>query len=368
MTPLHNVIHKTTICKDCQKLPLLEDQIRCDHVKLPSWKSRASQKKNAEIAMRMGTVEMTAREDCGVLLENSYGCLFSKTRLMEMFNVMNPKNIYKNISFVPERIFVVCDPNADGSSYTSIVSGFWAPNPANREFAPLLVILGLDLIATTDSKDRDDAIRQHILAIKMMINGAYANTPIIFVPENNSGHASRLEEHVRDLSYVRTIKQAGKDKFGICKTQTLTLDYVTTFNAVLFSKQLVFSSQLFTNSQATANKIRGMIQTSDSDVCIIAQEYMTHLSRMKRIAKPDGTLSDKIHGKEGGLQDDGAIGIFMLCYWSRAVNDLTNPEYAALRAARVVDVGNNLSDYSAYMTPGEIRQRYTKSLNVSHFL
>lgn len=371
MTPMHNVIHKTTVCKDCQKLPLLEDQIRCDHVKLPSWKSRASQKKNAEVARRTGTVEMTAREDCGILLENSYGCLFSKSRLVEMFNISNPRNIYNDINYKPERIFVVCDPNADGSSYTGVASGFWAKNPVNKDYAPVLVVLGLDLISTPDSQSRDAAIRNHILSIKMMINGAYADVPIIFVPENNSGHASRLEEHVRDLTYVRTIKQPGTNKFGICKTQIMTLDYVTTFDAILYSKQLMFSSKLFTNSTQFVNKKRGMIQTSDSDESIVAQEYMHHLSLMRRIPNKDGTLSNKINGKEGGMNDDGAVTMFMLCYWSKAVSDLTNPEYEMLRSVHSVDIGGALYDYASRnpsVTPEEIVKRYPRSLNVSKFI
>lgn len=371
MSPMHNVIHKTTVCSDCQKLPLLEDQIRCDHVKLPFWKSRTSQKKNAEVAMRMGTVEMTAREDCGIMTHNNSGCLFSKARLIEMFNISDPTRIFKNINYIPDRIFVVCDPNADGPSFTAVASGFWAPNPTNPDFPPVLVVLGLDLIVTPESCDRDDVVRQHILYIKVMMNGIYSEVPIIFIPENNSGHASRLEEHVRDLSYVVTLKEPRTDKFGICKTRNITLDYVTTFNAVLFSKTIMWSSQVFTNSSQTAIKKRVMIQTSDTDIQIIAQEFMVHLSRMKRQPNKNGTLSDKIHGKDGGLNDDGAVAFWMLIFWSKAVNDLTNPEYATLRSLKLVDIGNTLYNHTinnASITPHYIEKRYPMTLNVSKYI
>jgi hypothetical protein len=50
LTPFHSAIHESTICEICKQLPF-EQTVKCDHVRLPSWKSMEKQKRNAEVAM-----------------------------------------------------------------------------------------------------------------------------------------------------------------------------------------------------------------------------------------------------------------------------------------------------------------------------
>ena len=191
LRPYHNVIHKTTICEVCNKLPTMELRMKCDHVRLPSWKSMEKQKQNAEVAKTLGTVGTTAQEDCGIILENMDGGLFSKTLLNIHFNV-NDRNKIFPVGYTPHRIFLMCDPNSNPTagnvkaSRTAITSCFWAP-PENVGGLNRFVMLSLDLILNSQTAQRHAMVVS--VAKKIRQINASQRAHHLRPCENNSGHA-----------------------------------------------------------------------------------------------------------------------------------------------------------------------------------
>lgn len=241
--------------------------------------------------------------DCGIPWQNGCACLFSKSLLTNRFNLGDHRNVYHDIDVKPERIFVACDPNTDGLNYTGIASGFWTPGKK-------LVVLGLDLVLAEKTASRDEAIRKHVTSIRTMINGAYANVPIIFIPEDSSGHAVRLVEHMGDLSRIATIREPGRRNFGVRMTQLTMRESADTLDNILFLGQLMFSSEMFSDSSTSLDEI--------------VREYMRQLSLMCHVINSAG-----IHGKIKA--ECGAVTFCMLSHFSKSVNESADPAYESLR-------------------------------------
>jgi hypothetical protein len=336
LTPFHNVIHKTTICEVCKQLPF-EQMVKCDHVRLPSWKSMEKQKQNAEVAKNLGTIGTTAQEDCGIILENVDGGWFSKTLLNIHFDI-NDRNKTFPAGYVPQRIFIMCDPNSNPApgnikaSRTAVTSCFWAP-PENVGGKNRFVMLSLDLILNSKTTEKHALV----ISVTKKIRGMFPTVPIIYVPENNSGHAEKLEDIVEDLSSVITLRQEGKEKDGICKDRDITAFYVATFDGILNSGQLFWHRDFFTLSEQEANLKRGLTRSTKTDRELLVEEYKIQMGRMKRL--PGG----KISGKEGGNNDDGAIAMMMAPYWSRAVNNPANAHYQYYRDLVCINRGDAIA-------------------------
>jgi hypothetical protein len=365
---MYNVIHKTTICSECKKLPTLKERVACRHVKLPPWKNRDEQLANLEYGLKSGTLELAAQEECGLVLEDSDGYVYPSKRLNEIFDLSNESMIYYE-DYIPKRIFVVCDPNADGASYTAVMSGFWAKNDKDPSQTALLVILGVDIVETKGS-EREKLIKDHIMMIRTMNFGRYLTSLIVFVPENNSGHAVTMEESVSELQGVVTFYQPGKTKPGIEKTNALTRVYCESLTVGIEANVFRFSKKFFTLSHGTAATLRykkGIFMDKDED--IIVDELKTQVGRIKktRIANSDNY---RISGKEGGdKQDDGAVALWMLYYCSKAVEDIHNPSFQHIREKIVEDNALHVYNMSQMipMSRKQIADLNPKTLNLEYY-
>lgn len=361
----YNVIHKTTVCSDCKKLPTLRERVSCRHVKMPAWKNRDEQLANLEYGLKSGTLELAAQEECGIVLEDSDGYVYPSKRINEIFDLSNEKMRYYE-DYVPKRIFVVCDPNADGASYTAVMSGFWAKNDKDPSQTALLVILGMDLVETKGS-EREKLIKDHIMTIRTMNYGRYLETLIVFVPENNSGHAIIMEEAVSELQGVITFYQPGKTKPGVEKTNALTRAYCESLTVGIEADVFRFSKNFFTLSHGTAAKLRykkGIYLDKDEEV--IVDELKAQVGRIKktRIANSDNY---RISGKDGAdKQDDGAVALWMLYYCSKAVEDVHNNSFKHIRNKSVEDNARDVYNLSQIMPMSQknITDLNPKTLNL----
>jgi hypothetical protein len=364
-SPMYNVIHKTTICSECMKLPTLAERVACRHVKMPAWKSRDSQIANLEYGLKSGSLELAAQEECGLILEDSDGYVYPSSRLNEMFDLSDTNMRYYE-NYVPDRIYVVCDPNADGKSYTAVMSGFLAKNDKDPQGTTLLVVLGVDLIETRGSQ-REQLVKDHITMIRTMAFGRYMRSVIVFVPENNSGHAILMEEAVQTMSGVITFYQSGKNKPGIEKTNALTEQYCESFNIAIEANNVRWSTDLFTLSDITAAQLRakkGIYMEKSTE--IIVDEIKTQLARVRKVPIK-GSDRYKISGKDGDdKQDDGAVAMWMLYYASKAVEDIRNPTYKSVREKTLVDNSHFVYNLSRTLpvSNDELLKMNSKTLNL----
>jgi len=105
------------------------------------------------------------------------------------------------------------------------------------------------------------------------------------------------------------LHQGGGEKAGIAKTPEITSHYVYCFTDILRGGHLALEEDWFTHTPINGSKKN------------LWQEAKEQISRYGRDEK------GKLTGKFGSFQDDIAIALMMLPYWSRAVerNDHRNP-------------------------------------------
>lgn len=330
-TPYFNILHMTTICDACSKLPTLAERMSCQHSWIPTYKSREKQSRNARIAKATGSINITAQEDAGMIVAGAGGVIFDPDQIRQLFDLSNKDMLFEDMDFIPSRIYVISDPNADGESNTTCFSCFWAPPRDDKGGFDRLVILGIDVQKTTTSSQKDLLVLNHIKAIRMMQR--YAKVPIIFVPENMTGsYATRCEEIVRNLDSVVVLHEGGPDspKPGVRKTKEVTADYVHTTQVLMDNAQLVWSSNLFTRSHEYASNLKDVSNSDKPNVDLIMEEMKLEMCRMKY---EKGVIT----GKLGPYQDDMAVSLMMCAYWPKAVENRYSQVYAYYRNLRWIE-------------------------------
>lgn len=326
-----NVIQTTTICEACAKLPTMAERSACDHCWLPKWKDKGKQTRNAAVGRMLGTVDMTAREDCGVIVDVSTNSCFDSKHVNELFDLSDPKR--KHCTAVsPKRIYVACDPNAFGESRSSMVSGYWLPYDATHPYGRFVVI-GMDLMDTKLPSEIDEMILNHIKSIRQQ--QYYSKVPIIFIPENNlGGFHEKAYDALRNVKSVVVFRQRGSGKMGVSKTKELTKNYVDTTNTLMDCGQIVFEENMFTNSHVFAKSMNLVANGRYArSVDAVLDECRLEMTNMRR--EENGV----IHGK-GGItrSDDLIISLMMNLEFSKAVENPNTIAYRGYRDLVWVDV------------------------------
>ena len=334
-SPFFNVLHMTTVCDVCAELPTLAERLSCNHSYIPSYKSREKQTRNARVAKATGSINITLQEDAGVIVPGSDGVIFDSVQLKHIFNTRNPDMIFGTTElerdFVPNRIYVFSDPNADGASNTTVFSCFMAP-PRDKGGFERMVMLGIDVQKTFGGNSKDKLILTHIKTIREM--NQYSKVPILCMFENNTGdYATHGEELVlENLDSVVAIHEGGPDKLlpGYCMTKDIKVSFVYATEKKMDNAQIVWSSKLFTRSLEYASNIRESNHSQKSNVELIMNELMLEMCRMRY-------EKGKITGKVGPYQDDMAITLMMASYWTQVVENKYSPTYEYYRNLKWVE-------------------------------
>lgn len=121
--------------------------------------------------------------------------------------------------------------------------------------------------------------------------------------------------------------------YGVRKTDTITADYVNTWQLLMDNDQIRWSEDFFTLSKEYAMSVRTAMYKKGSDEDIVLADCKTEMSRMKYVKR-------KITGKEGGFNDDMAIVLMMSAYWSKAVENRDAKCYEPYRNLVWVDAPN----------------------------
>ena len=346
-----NVIQTTTICEECAKLPTMAERSACDHCWLPKWKDKGKQTRNAAVGRMLGTVDMTAREDCGVIVDVATNSCFDPKHLNELFNFDDRRRRFLT-SRSPERIYVACDPNAFGESRSAIVSGYWVPHEEKYAYSKFVVI-GLDLMETKIPSEIDAMILNHIREIRK--KQYYSKVPIIFIPENNlGGFHEKAYDAVRNVRSVVVFRQKGSGKMGVSKTKEITKDYVDTFTTCMDNGQILFEENMFTNSRSFAKSLNLAFNGKYTrDVMALFDECRLEATNMRR--EESGT----IHGKGGITKSDDLIITMMMCiYFSKAVENPFTIAYRTYRSLQWADLKPSVHN-PYYADLGDI-ERYRK--------
>lgn len=327
--PMFDVIRMSTICDICAQLPSISERIKCTHCWVPPHKSKLKQLRNTLISDALGCGRTTAQEDCGVVFEGEDGKLFDFQQIDENFNISeNEKTsrLFLDKNFIPERIFVFSDPNADGPSDTTCFSCFWAP-PHPDGGLKRLVVCGLDAHKTKNQSQKEQLVLRHLERLRY--NPKYSKVPIIFVPENMTGsYASHMEGVVRNIDSVVTLHEGGPNKKpGVFKGRKTTENYLSATQQVLDNSQLYWDGDLFTLSNEfiaeARKKERKGSQKSSIEIMIACVKQ-----QMKQMKVVDGKITGKVSNI---LQDDLAITMMMMIYWSIVVEDKRSKVYEYYR-------------------------------------
>jgi hypothetical protein len=269
-----------------------------------------------------------------VIVPGSNGVIFDATQLKQTFDVKNPDMIFGNTEqerdFVPERIYVFSDPNADGASNTTVFSCFMAP-PRDKGGFERMVMLGLDVENTYGGHSKDALLLTHIKTIRQMAQ--YSKVPILCMFENNTGdYATHGEELVlENLESVVALHEGGPDKpAGYCMKKDLKVAFVYETERKMDNAQIAWSSKLFTRSKNYATRLRESNFSKETDVELIMKELMLEMCRMRY-------EKGKITGKVGPYQDDMAITLMMASYWTKVVENKYSPVYRYYRDLRWVE-------------------------------
>ncbi len=324
-TPFFNIIHLTTICDRCRLLPTSAEQLKCNHNWIPTYKSAAKQRRNADIARATGSESITMQEDCGIVVSHLEGYVFQPDQLKRVFDLGNPELRFSDDQYKPPRIYVFSDPNASGASNTTVQSGFWVP-PRSLSTGgghDRFVFLGLDVENTKGIADKERLILSHIETIRSM--PTYADVPIIFVPERNTGDYGYWgQEAVSKLSSVVTFEEKPGIP-GVWISDMTKGSYVNTMQRMMDSGQICWSTKLFTNSVDYVSRRRvGYENAKKTNVEIVHRSLMMEMCGLRSEKR-------KITGKFGNNQDDQAITMMMGPDWSRIIENKFDDRYAKYR-------------------------------------
>ena len=125
--PFFDVIHIGLVCDECLKLELQSDQLQCTHLNdnLPPWKSIARNERFKKLYIETGNASMGLRENAGASASDIKSIFDKKMLEGILINPIAPH--YLNLNILNIRVpllWITCDPDADGPSEMSIVSGF----------------------------------------------------------------------------------------------------------------------------------------------------------------------------------------------------------------------------------------------------
>lgn len=300
-----NIHYIVTVCDICKSLyGDSKDALDCVHVAPPEHKSKASQKKFMELMEKLNKVKENAQESRALRMYSEEDRCFTKNNLTCLLE-SSTRDIGHLEKYVPEKIYIFCDPNGDGNSCTTVFSCFLGPK--DDRFLRPIVFLGLDIQNTKTYTQKIQMLLLHRETIRNMTY--YKNPPIIFVPENNLGDCgSSLANVFRNFSDVYVIRE--NDKYGVQKTNYLSNLYVQTTNEMINNRLIKFSPHLFSKSREYIKSITCKYPSNTKKEII--DIIVNQLSNMRY--EKLNTGRKKVTGKDVNQNDDGAVTFMMCCH------------------------------------------------------
>ena len=125
--PFFDVIHIGLVCDECQKLESHTEKLKCSHKRdtLPPWKSASRNERFKKLFIETGNAALGLRENSGQVA-NDFKTIFSRKSLEGFLIDPKPPRLLDlaRLQIDIPLLFITCDPNADGPSEMSLVSGF----------------------------------------------------------------------------------------------------------------------------------------------------------------------------------------------------------------------------------------------------
>ena len=149
-------------------------------------------------------------------------------------------------------------------------------------------------------------LQAHI--IRLRGHSMFANSKIIFIPENMTGLThTQLESAIGNFENVETLHQNGNIKAGISKNDYITRSY--TFHTNILLQHGLF---YLWKDWISVSAIYVFTSTNDARGALLKR----YADQLLRFAYDENM---KLHGKHNGEQDDGAIAVLMFGYWPQVV-------------------------------------------------
>lgn len=291
--------------------------IRCthNHTQLPPWKNQARHQRTAAL-YKLDSAARGLRENMGVVTSTE-NAAFRKADVCHLLDAASMPRYESSEAYRPDRIVVVADPDAGGHSELALVSGYFVGRHRTLPYGTFVVV-GVDAKHCVDHIEQRRLVQDHIALVR--VRPEYRQTPIVFVPENQTGFFHTLmQEYVAQLPGVRVLHEHGRPKAGICKTEELTKDYVHRALDTLGRRAICFDARwVSANGPQYAGGRDGLLAELKLQLCRYGYDERGRLT-----------------GKYGGqFKDDLAIAFMMFVYWTLVVEyaDAASP-YAPLRAA-----------------------------------
>ncbi len=297
--PLFNVIRVGQVCEACAKTttPYL-----CNHkaYDIPPWKSVKKQKRFSTIYE--GQQYRNLRENMGVIAGS--GRQAFKTELIDKFKSSLPITITRK----PRVVFLGADPGGGGPSDLALTGmiqkdGIWCI---------------MCLVATTvrgGAVEEKAVITSTIDAI--LRAPEYSDAIIVFIPENAPAiAASHLQSYVLNNPRVCTMAETSNRRPGVPVTNDSKRAMQYIFESLLYSNCIRYSKKIITyrdNLEGVKRKLETQMLAFRWDEIPSSNEF-----------------SDprfKLHGKDGGQNDDLLISCLMVPYWATHFKSSDYSEY-----------------------------------------
>jgi len=136
---------------------------------------------------------------------------------------------------------------------------------------------------------------------------------LVFIPENNLG-LEASHQHImmqKNTHYPNVIVMCegkSEEKVGVYKSERITKEYAVTFNDRLLRDSILISNKFFCTRFSKGGAGAQLIEL---------RKQLKTFRWMSRDAPDEfGQQKTVLTGKIGGANDDGAIVVQMLVYWS----------------------------------------------------
>lgn len=298
--PLFNVITLTQICEACKKT---ETPWLCNHraFDVPPWKSERKQNKLKQ--MYKGNEHRFQRETMGGIAGGGRAAF--KTNLIENFKNAMPITITKK----PNIVFVGCDPGGGGPSDLAITGmvqkeGMW-------------VIMCLVATTVTKGASEEELVLKTTMDL-ILRSPDYEDALIVFMPENAPAiAASHLYSYLLSYPRVLTLHETVSQRAGVPITNQIKRDFQFLFEGLLATDTIRYAKKIIT----FRNTVQEMKQKLEDQMGKFKWEQCKSTNEADDVRY-------KLHGKEGGENDDLLISCLMVPYWSRIFYTSNNPLYS----------------------------------------
>lgn len=217
-----------------------------------------------------------------------------------------------------------------------------APPPVAHARSSPLFPLQVCLVGTVVRCGNIDDHKTFILEVMARLRARFPACVVVFIPESNLGNeAAHLERYVTNDSAVFTLREGGQGRFGVCKTETSTLEMYSTTRTLLAARNLFVDEACIgmpTRDECVRKRMAGGSAAARTFMLDkLRRQLHQYRWEDKNAATAANSTRDRVFrltGKRSRQNDDLTIALSMALHYRRVFwANVTNPVYHAAKVA-----------------------------------